>query len=323
MPGDGCVVFFTRTDDAEVSRLERLVALLGVPSLRIDADALGPIQVDLAAPATIRIGGHAVHLTVSWTRRFWASAMRPVRTPVDVLHRDTWLALAGQLARSAPAALPGPRIGLIEQLTDAAASGVQVPVTVVSTDPAEAAGRLPGDQVVLKVLDNHFIESAPGTLHGFLPRVLPRAAAAKLDASSRIPFVVQEYVRHEAEYRVYFMGGELITFEVRKPAPAAIWCEPDAVRVRLVADVPADVAGAVVGLAERWTLGYGAFDMLATDRGAVFLEVNTDGDWRWYEAKAGVRSVSRDLALMIRDLHLISGGKVSRSRNDLLTVMAG
>lgn len=316
------MVFFTRAADAEVSELERLLTLLGVPALRIDADDLESIQVEPTAPATIRIGGRSVRPTASWTRRFWPSAMAPARTPVDVLHRDSWLALAAQLARSAPAALPGPRLGLLEQLTRAAASGVGVPATIVGTDLAGAADRLPGDRLVVKVLDAHFVESAPGTLHGFLPCVLPRAEIAGLATTSRIPLVVQEYVRHTAEYRVYAMRGELITFEVRKPAPDAIWRDPDTVAVRAVA-APADVAAAVTGLAGRWRLGYGAFDVLATDGGAVFLEVNADGDWRWYEAKAGVRTVSRALALMLRDLHTACGGTVTRAGLDLLTVMAG
>jgi hypothetical protein len=322
IPGEESVVFFTRAADAEVSELERLLALLGVPSLRIDADVLGPIQVEPVTPATIRIGGRAVRPTASWTRRFWASAMPPARTPVDVLRRDSWLALAAQLARSAPAALPGPRMGLLEQLTEAAASGVGVPATVVGTDLTEAAGLLPGDRLVVKVLDAHFVESAPGTLHGFLPCVLPRAEVAGPATTSRIPLVVQAYVPHTAEYRVYAMCGELITFEVRKPAPDAIWRDPDAVAVRAV-DAPAEVAATVAGLAERWSLGYGAFDVLATEDGPVFLEVNADGDWRWYEAKAGVRTVSRALALMLRDLHIACGGTIKRAGFDLLTVMAG
>ncbi|HEY3684167.1 MAG TPA: hypothetical protein VGL93_14055 [Streptosporangiaceae bacterium] len=319
---DGCVVFFTRTADAEVSELARLLTLLGVPVRRIDADALGPVQVDPAARAAVRVGGRVLRPTVSWTRRFWPSAMPPGRAPADVLYRDTWLALGHQLAGSAPVALPGPRLGLLDQLTDAAASGVRVPATVVGTDLAAAAARLPGDRLVVKVVGAHFVETEPGVLHGFLPRILPRAEVARPGAASRIPLVVQEYVPHEAEYRVYAAGGALVAFRVRKPSPDAIWRDPDAVEVRPV-DAPERVARAVRGLAARWGLGYGAFDMLATESGPVFLEVNHDGDWRWYERRAGVRSVSRTLALLLRDRHAASDGAVARPRHGLLALMTG
>jgi hypothetical protein len=34
-------------------------------------------------------------------------------------------------------------------------------------------------------------------------------------------------------------------------------------------------------------LRYGAFDFMVTEECFVFLEVNVDGDWAWFEAAAG------------------------------------
>ncbi|MEV0390010.1 hypothetical protein [Nonomuraea sp. NPDC050643] len=318
----GCVVFFTRRADPETTELQRVLALLGVPSRRVDADDPGSIELDLNDPGLLRLDGSLVRPTACWTRRFWASAMALPRSPADVLHRDSWLALVRQSPELAPVAFPGPGLGLglLEQLNDAARAGIRIPATIVTTDPAEAARRLPGDRLVVKTLGPHFAEPVPGTLHGLSPRVLPRGEIGCHDGLP--PLVVQEYVRHRAEYRVYFVRGELIMFEVSKPSPDAIWRAQEAVRVRAEERVP-EVRAVVARLAERWSLAFGAFDVLLTDDGVVFLEVNADGDWRWYETKAGTRSVSRTIALTLRDLHLAAGGHATRSGVGLLMLLAG
>lgn len=316
----GCVVFFTRRADAEVSVIERLLALAGVPTRRVDADALGPIQLDLARLGALRIGEELVRPTACWTRRFWSSAMTDPRTAAGLLRRQSWLALVRQSRLLAPHDLPGPRLGLLEQLAGAAAAGVRVPATVVTTAPARGATRLPGDRVVVKTLGPHFVEPEPGTLDGVLPRILPRDELA--DGEGPVPLVVQEYVPHLAEYRVYAIGNRLVAFEVRKPSPEAIWHDQQAVQVRQ-ADCPEQVAGLVTELAARWRLGFGAFDVLLTGDGAVLLEVNADGDWLWYEAKAGTRAVSRQVALAVRDLHLAAGGRLDGTGAGLPALLGG
>ncbi|KAB8194175.1 hypothetical protein FH608_018565 [Nonomuraea phyllanthi] len=319
----GCVVFCSRRADHEVSEVARLLGLLGVPSCRIDADALGSIELDLSDPGALRIDGRDVRATVCWTRRFWRSAMTVPPTATGVLRADSWLALVRQAAVLAATAWPGPRLGLMEQLRDAARAGVRVPATLVTTDPAAAAARIPGDELVVKALDRHVVERVPGTLDGVFPRVWTRAGLAAHRAPPETPpLVVQEYVRHEAEYRVYFVRGRQIALQVGKPAPDAIWRDRESVTVR-EADHPLEVAALVSCLAARWRLDYGAFDVLLTAGGPVFLEVNADGDWRWYETRAGVRAISRTIALTLRDLHLSAGGRIDRAAGGTLPLMTG
>ncbi|WP_084964879.1 ATP-grasp domain-containing protein [Thermoactinospora rubra] len=320
---DGCVVFFTRRADPEVSELTRLLTVLGVPSRRIDADSLSSIELDLDTPGILRIDGDRVRITACWTRRFWPSAMAVPRTSADVLRRDSWLALVRQAPTLASVAWPGPRLGLLQQLTDAVRVGIRVPPTVVSTDPVEAARRFSGDMLIVKTLGMHFVERVPGTLEGIFPCVRSRADIQSRDRLPETsPLVIQEYVRHEAEYRVYFIQGKLITLEVRKPSPDAVWRDQESVQVRETKDVP-EVAALVTCLAARWKLHFGAFDVLLADDGPVFLEVNFDGDWRWYERRAGVRSISRTIACAIRDRHRHAGGRVDRSGAGLLPLMTG
>jgi len=89
---------------------------------------------------------------------------------------------------------------------------------------------------------------------------------------------------------------------VDKAEPASMWTDPDSVRVSMVS-CPQAVADAVRALSVRWGLRYGAFDLLITEAGEpVFLEVNPDGDWLWYERKAGWHGISFMAAVMVREL---------------------
>lgn len=320
---DGCVVFFSRRADPEVSEVARLLSLLGVPFRRIDADVLGSIEFNLNDPGALRVDGYRVRATVCWTRRFWASAMTVPPTTAGILMANSWIALVREAPMLAPTVWPGPRLGLLAQLRDAAEVGVRVPATVVTTDPAAVARRVAMEKLVVKVLDMHAVERVPGTLDGLFPRIWPRSDLAAHDGSAATPpLVVQEYVRHRAEHRVYFVRGRVITLEVGKPSPDAIWRNREAVQVRETESLP-DVAALVARLAARWRLDFGAFDVLLTDDGPVFLEANADGDWRWYEARAGTRSISRTIAYTLRNLHLSAGGQVDRSAIGPLPLMTG
>ncbi|GAB3880605.1 hypothetical protein GCM10027612_08450 [Microbispora bryophytorum subsp. camponoti] len=118
---------------------------------------------------------------------------------------------------------------------------------------------------------------------------------------------MQEHVEHDAELRVYHVAGAVHAYAVGKRAPDSPWREEAEVTVTPVAAPPA-AADAVRRLASLWGLTYGAFDLLLSGGEVVFLEVNTDGDWRWFETKAGGRAVSTAVALAVRTLHLTALG---------------
>lgn len=303
------VLLISRGADAEFDLLQRMLTGFGVAVTRLDTDRLGAVRVTVDAAGGIVLDGRALRPTVTWVRRL-AGAVS-VAGPVDALSNNSWPVLVRQLEQCADAVLPGARVELPDQLRDAAQAGIRVPETVLTSDPAAAAAAMTGDRVVVKTLCAHFVEPSPGRLYGVFPQVLDRSATASRPAPG-LPVVVQRYVPHEAEYRVYYVGGTLLTFEVRKPRPATPWLDPAAVRVRAVLP-PAPVAEAVECLAELWGLRYGAFDLLVDRAGPVFLECNPDGDWRWFETRARSRSVSAAVALLVRSLHLSAGGTADQA----------
>lgn len=300
--GPGQVVLLSRSVDAEFNDLQVRLDRLGVPSLRIDADRLGDLRLTVEARPT-----------VVWCRRFTRTAM-PGGTAIDALRNDSWIAVANHLTRLAVTSLPGAPIGVLDQLAGARALGIAVPATIVTTTPAEAVATLPGDRVVLKVIESHFVEPLPGRLYGVFAEVVERRDLMRRPPPG-MPLIMQEFVPHEAEQRVYYCLGRMLAFEIRKSSPAAPWSDQASVLVRPV-EVRSSIATAVSSMADAWSLRFGAFDFLLADGVPVFLEVNLTGDWRWYESKAGNRAVSAMTAAAILDLHLRAGEPSIRSHLD-------
>ncbi|MEU8194557.1 hypothetical protein AB0C10_12345 [Microbispora amethystogenes] len=309
-----CVVLADRAGCAEFAVLQDTLHRLGVPSVRVDAETIASLRLSTTVTGdtggmsgVLDLDGRRIMPTVVWARHFSPRAMPATADAVETLLRaESWHALVRQLCSLAPASLPGNRPGRLEQLAGAARAGVRVPRTVVTTSPAEAAARLPGPRVVVKVVEEHFVETEPGLLTGVLPEIAAREEVLRRPALD-YPVIVQEHVEHDAELRVYHVAGALHAYAVGKRSPDSPWREEGEVTVTPVA-VPPAAADAVRRLAALWGMTYGAFDLLLRKDEVVFLEVNPDGDWRWFEAKAGGHAVSTAVALAARTLHLAALG---------------
>lgn len=317
-----CVLLLTRRGDREATELAALLHGIGVPVRRLDADGLEHVEATVEADGTLTLDGRPLAPTVTWLRHFsMRAAPRTRPAGGQMLYRDSWTALAEQLSLVSAATIGAFDPGQLRQRAQAAALGVRVPRALVTTDPAAAAQRLPGPRYVVKVLDRHYVEPEPGRFAWFLPQVVERPQlAGALGLPPGTPVVVQQYVDHEAEFRVYAVGSQVFAFEVAKEDPGDVWLRSDLVRVRSAAAPPA-VTAAVRALVGAWGLRYGAFDFLV-DRGEpVFLEMNAHGDWAWFERKSGVDVVSRAAARTVRDLHAAAVGSPFAGRVDLLAFL--
>jgi hypothetical protein len=176
---------------------------------------------------------------------------------------------------------------------------ISVPQTIITTDLSHARRAFGCPRLVIKAVDQHFVEAQPGRLTGIFPTVVERR---DLPDGPGPPVVVQEYVEHDAELRVYYAAGRIAAYEVSKDSPAALWTGPAGVRVRPV-DPPASVEAATRLLACAMALRFGAFDFLIRDGTPVFLEVNPDGDWRWAERMSRTALVTLAAARMLTELH--------------------
>jgi hypothetical protein len=326
--GVPCIVLLSRTRDLELDSVGGLLGKVGVPIARINADELAAtdLLIDLGRRA-IRHNGRWIVPTVIWKRHFSARGIEGSDSPAyDMFLRDSWQAVADQLATLAPAAIGMRNPGLFEQLLVAQGCGIAVPRTVVATDPAAARDLLGHSRLFVKAVDEHFVEAAPGRLSGVFP-IAVNATELRSAARPGPPVIVQEYVEHDAELRVYYVDGQVHGFQVGKEAATDPWLAPDRVTVRHV-ELPAAVVSATKLIADGLSLRYGAFDFLVQGDRIVFLEVNHSGDWLWAEQKAQQAPVTLAVAQVLCELHrayrppLARGGGRGTGGFDLLSFLA-
>jgi hypothetical protein len=297
------VMLLSRVCDGELGSLQVLLGKAGIPSARVNADELTGASVVIDAGArAIQVNGRWLAPTVSWIRHFSGQAIEGNGDPGDDLFlRESWQAAAAALAAiTMTDVAPRPR-GLLSQLRLARQHQVAVPRTIVTTDLAAARDVFQCPRLVIKAVHEHFTEVLPGRLTGRFPVIVERRELPGQPGGGP-PVVVQEYVEHDTELRIYYLNGRLHCFEIDKRSPADLWTAADRVGVRYVTP-PAAVAAATRLLATAMSLYYGAFDFLVRNGSPVFLEVNPDGDWHWAERKARTSVVTLGVARMLADLH--------------------
>ena len=253
------------------------------------------------ANKTILLNGRWLAPTVTWLRHFSAQAIDEGSTgqAPGLFLRASWHSAADQLTAISGTSILPRRPALLAQVTLAQRHQIAVPQTIVTTDLGHARRAFGCQRLVIKAVDQHFVEAEPGRLTGIFPTVVERR---DLPGGPGPPVVVQEYVEHDAELRVYYAAGRIQAFEVDKDSPAAPWTAPEEVRVRPV-DSPAAVVTATRLLASAMALRFAAFDFLIRRGRPVFLEVNPDGDWRWAERMSRTTLVTLAAARMLTELH--------------------
>jgi hypothetical protein len=297
------ILLLSRAHDAELDAIGALLARANVPSLRVDADRLDATQV-LVEPASghVVLNGCRIAPTVTWIRHFAPTAIPGTgHQATDQFTRESWSATASQLAELSAVTIAAGRPGILAQLRLAAAHGVPVPRTVLTNDLTAAARLIGSRLLIVKAAHEHFVEAEPGLLSGVFPVVV---SSEELSGQIRPgpPLIVQEYIEHDTELRVYYVDGELHGFDVDKTAPADPWLAAERVAARLTG-LPAAAARAASLLAQAMSLRFAAFDFLLRDQTAVFLEVNPNGDWRWLENKAAQFPVTSAVGRMLSRLH--------------------
>lgn len=319
------MVLASRAGDDELDELTSVLGKIGIGTLRLTAETVSrqPLSLDPAA-GILGVGDRRLRPTVTWVRHFDEHAVDPgFKGAVGKFTQESWHSFVGQISDISNISITSRQPGILRQLAICDKTSIEHPKTMVVSDFQTARSCVGSCRVVLKSIGNHFVEPSPGHLIGIFPEIVERAEIDQLLGRPHIPFIVQEFVDHEMEMRVYFVHGDIYGFAVQKDFPAAPWIAPELVRARLI-QVPEQVQEAVRKIACEFDLLYGAFDFLITRSGPVFLEVNVTGDWTWLESRADTRVVTMAVARMIRDLHDVKPtGAESRDRAlDLLRFLA-
>lgn len=189
------------------------------------------------------------------------------------------------------------------QLSAARAAGLEVPETLVTTDPAEARAfidRLGLGKVVCKAF-SATIDNWRET------RMIGPAEYALLNQVAVAPVIFQEFVPAEVDLRITIVGEKFFAAAIHsQELPYALdfrlFLDTDT-RVRMEpARLPDEVEQGLLRLLERADLRYGAVDMRLTPEGRyMFLEVNPVGQWRFVEDITG-QPITGAMARLLTDL---------------------
>lgn len=311
MDGRSVVVLVNCVGGGELAVVrDILVTAHHIPTVLIERGQLESLSVTLDLDTgLLDVHGVLVRPAVVWIRHGAAGALLAHHGPaggLTPLDADSWLRLFNRMAESAVVGLPGAAPLGTAQLGAAKRLGVRVPNTVVTTDVRAAAGRLAASRIIVKLPDFRLFEPDRRRWAGCAPMVLDRSSVTGAEVPGGRPVVVQEFVPHVRELRVYYLNGAIAAFEVRKSAPSSQWTASGDAGVTQV-DCPPSVIDAVRLLGTAWKLRYGAFDLLVVPGGEpVFLELNADGDWLWYERKARWHGISFMAAVMVHELYVRS-----------------
>lgn len=311
------LLMLTRADDREADKIGLQLAARGLSYRRVDVDAASPPELTLGVDSVnTQPHLHVGRLSngapdVIWFRHFNVAATRPpLDDPVvSAFVQSEWehaarsfLAIEHTKWINPPNAVF--ELDRVSQLRLAGCVGLNIPATIVSSNKEKicdfVASRRNG--VVAKVLGDHFVEPAPGELHGVFPRMVDFTELGLFENAYLTPSVYQEYVPHLAEVRATVIGRDVVAAEIEKASPREIWEKPEEVTVRHHT-LPASIQNRLCKYLDLARLQYGAFDLLLTEDGNyIFLEVNPIGDWAWIESKNSDVKITEKVVSYISNL---------------------
>ncbi|NLU63732.1 ATP-dependent carboxylate-amine ligase [Rhodococcus sp. HNM0563] len=201
-----------------------------------------------------------------------------------------------------------------EQLSRAGALGLEIPPTLVTTDPEEFLDFWDhhDGQIITKPLDNPSLGVGGRSFVRFseVPTTMDLASA---DAIRFCPVITQAYVPKLVELRVTVVGDRAFAVEIdsqRSNHARGDWRKYDSTQgLYAVHSLPDEIAERCVRLVTEFDLNYGALDLIFTPDGRyVFLEINPGGQWLWLEEATGI-----PIADAVADLLVSSDERFSRS----------
>ncbi len=174
------------------------------------------------------------------------------------------------------------------QLAVAARCGLDVPRSVITSDPEHARTFMGDETVVYKGLGGGVL--GPGGKRQFLPVTLVSADQVD-DGISGTAHLFQERVEKAYEVRLTVIGNRMFPVAIHAGSEAAQldWRNDYQSHTYEVVSLPPEVEKGVRRLMDELGLFFGALDFAVTPSGRwVFFEVNPNGQWHWLAVRAGV-----------------------------------
>jgi glutathione synthase/RimK-type ligase-like ATP-grasp enzyme len=310
----------TRSNDNQsVALVAAALEARGARAFRLDTDRF-PTEVRLAlhqprGRSTLRSAAGEVAVAdvdAVWYRRAAIGAGLPDdmdRQERDAAIKESRATLVGMLEHldcfvmdpvsTVRAAEHKPR-----QLRLASELGLDVPRTLTTNDPdaVPAFWDRCGGRVVVKALSSFAIYDDAGREQVMFTSPLGADDLEHLEALALSPMTFQEHLDKAVELRVTLIGERVFAAAVDSQALERSRVDWRREGQQLLGAwrpyaLPADVAAALLALAGRLGLSYGAADLVVTPDGRhVFLEINPAGEWFWLDDVFGPRALSTAIA---------------------------
>ncbi|TCC47965.1 ATP-grasp ribosomal peptide maturase [Kribbella capetownensis] len=177
------------------------------------------------------------------------------------------------------------------QLAVAARAGLDVPRTIITSDPDHAREFIGADEVIYKGLSGGVLTAE--RRHRYLPTTVLRTA--EIDTSlTGTAHLFQERVPKQCEVRLTVIGKRMFPVAIHAGSPAAKldWRTDYPSLTYGPIELPVHVEKGVRLLMDELGLFFGALDFAVTPDGRwVFFEVNPNGQWHWLAVRADVPMV--------------------------------
>lgn len=187
-----------------------------------------------------------------------------------------------------------------EQLRRASRFGLQVPRTLITTDPAEVREFFAAvdGRMVFKVMSDPYLGAATVS-HKYpeeqlapyqtMTTLITESELELLDSVRLVPCLFQEYVPKAVEIRVTVIGDELFAAEIHSQddeRTALDWRHYEVDIPYAQAKLPADLADRCLAFVASYGLNFSALDLILTPDGRyVFVENNPNGQFMFIEQR--------------------------------------
>lgn len=185
------------------------------------------------------------------------------------------------------------------QLTFASKLGFQIPETLISSEPEriQAFWENHGQDVVVKTLAGAPIDDKVIFTSALTPEKMRSIGRAKGS-----PAIYQRRIVKAYELRITVVGDKVFTARIDSQSHERNqldWRRRNPELKVHAATIPIQIEERCLKMLELLGLRFGCFDFVVTPEGDyVFLEVNPNGQWAWFEAATGL-PLSQEIALLL------------------------
>ncbi|MDR6939530.1 hypothetical protein [Arcanobacterium hippocoleae] len=294
-----CIIVATSSDDSEISHLSLYLAKYGIRMLRFDSDITDNKISTILNGIIYTKQGEKLRPLLFWRRHF--TCVDYLSSSGMVKDRDVYIgsqsdALMEYISEVSSISINAKSVcrSRMRQVEIASCVGMCTVQSVVVTNLLEAINIF-GDGIkkyIVKPIGSHWIHWPPCSLKGIFPKIVLRDEIINAEEEP-VPVMVQPFIEHAYEIRVYLIGTDIIGYSVTGKSNAdSLWDCGENLKIAPI-DVGIELRKLIYDFQRKASIEFGAFDFLVTEEGDhIFLEVNLLGDWKYFEKSANDHRVT-------------------------------